>query len=82
MLSFKNQNLYQHIFVGNEKGSSYSLRLCRAKFRESPDYVLYYINIGHLMITGVIPLISLIILNCLVYKHLIERRRQTEILGM
>jgi len=67
---------------GNDKGSSYSLRLCRAKFRESPDYVLYYINIGHLMITGLIPLISLIILNCLVYKHLIERRRQTEILGL
>ena len=57
------------------------LKLEVVDFRKDPKYVLYYINLGHLMITGIFPLISLIILNHLVYKHLVKRRRQVEELG-
>lgn len=44
-------------------------------FRLNKDYSLYYVNISQNIVTGLIPLVSLVILNYLVYKHLKERRK-------
>ena len=44
-------------------------------FRTNADYKMYYVNISQNVVTGLIPLVSLVILNYLVYKHLKERRK-------
>ena len=74
-------NYYSLLILGINGDQIRGLYLGMATFRGHPQYVLYYINLGHLMITGVIPLIALLILNYLVYKHLRRRRRQVETLG-
>jgi hypothetical protein len=51
------------------------------EFRRDPQYILYYVNISHLVITGIFPVASLVVLNYLVYKTLVERRKQVEYLG-
>ena len=45
------------------------------------DYIFYYVNIGQNVVTGLIPLVSLVTLNYLVYKHLKERRKGIFALG-
>ena len=45
------------------------------------DYIFYYVNIGQNVVTGLIPLVSLVTLNYLVYKHLKERRKGILALG-
>ena len=49
--------------------------------RQDPQYNLYYVNISHLVITGIFPVASLVLLNYLVYKHLVQRRKQVKSLG-
>ena len=49
--------------------------------RQDPQYNLYYVNISHLVVTGIFPVTSLVILNYLVYKHLVQRRKQVKSLG-
>ena len=44
-------------------------------FRLNKDYSLYYVNISQTFVTGLIPLVSLVILNYLVYKYLKIRRK-------
>ena len=61
--------------------TSHFLRLRMNKFRRDPDYNLYYVNISHLVVTGIFPVASLVILNYLVYKHLVQRRKQVKSLG-
>ena len=51
------------------------------EFRLDHMYILYYVNVAHLITTGIFPVGSLIVLNYLVYSHLVERRRQAESLG-
>ena len=65
----------------NEDRKSSRLLLQMSNFRKDSNYSLYYVSISHLMVTGVIPLIALIILNYLVYKHLVRRRSQVLTLG-
>ena len=50
-------------------------RVNATSLRVNPDYVFYYVNIGQNVVTGMIPLVSLVILNYLVYKHLKARRK-------
>ena len=73
--------LYNDILHLGEDEGQYILRLGMNDFRRDPDYILYYINVAHLIITGLFPLVSLIVLNYLVYKHLVTRRKQVETLG-
>ena len=42
--------------------------------RVNEEYVLYYINWSRNIITGILPIASLIIFNQLVYKRLVKRR--------
>ncbi len=44
--------------------------------RNNPVYVRVYINWAGNLVTGIIPLISLALLNYLVYKHLVNRRNE------
>ena len=67
-------------YLGRGKSVSF-LRLRINDFRINPQYILYYVNIAHLVITGIFPLASLIILNYLIYKQLVDRRKQVETLG-
>ena len=74
-------NLYLSlIYTGDLKTFSF-LRLGMNEFRLDHMYILYYVNVAHLIITGIFPVGSLIVLNYLVYSHLVERRRQAESLG-
>jgi hypothetical protein len=49
--------------------------------RSNKIYVVAYINIARNTVTGIFPLISLAILNYLVYKHLVRRRRGVAQIG-
>ena len=51
-------------------------------FGKDTDYIYYYVNLGQNIVTGAIPLISLTILNYLVYKHLKDRRGNASDLGI
>ena len=42
--------------------------------RTDVNYELYYINIARNTVTAGVPLIVLVALNLLVYKHLVRRR--------
>lgn len=44
------------------------------EMRVNEQYVLYYINWARNIITGILPIVSLIIFNQLVYKKLVKRR--------
>ena len=50
-------------------------RLCVAPLRYNKDYVFYYINLTRIPVTGVIPLLALLVMNTLVYKRLEKRRK-------
>ena len=56
-------------------------RLNATSLRLNEDYIFYYVNIGQNVVTGLIPLVSLVTLNYLVYKHLKERRKGIFALG-
>lgn len=56
-------------------------RLNPTSLRLNEDYIFYYVNIGQNVVTGLIPLVSLVTLNYLVYKHLKERRKGIFALG-
>ena len=56
--------------------------MCVSDMRASEDYNLWYINIARNTVTAGIPLVVLIILNLLVYMHLVERRASVARLGM
>ena len=51
-------------------------------FGKDTDYIYNYVNLGQNIVTGAIPLISLTILNYLVYKHLKDRRGNAVDLGI
>ena len=48
--------------------------LCASWMRTDHNYVLYYINIARNTMTALVPLVVLVLLNLLVYKHLNRRR--------
>ena len=50
-------------------------KITETSLRLNKDYIFYYVNIGQNVVTGLIPLVSLVTLNYLVYKHLKERRK-------
>ena len=58
------------------------LRVNATSLRLNPDYIFYYVNISQNVVTGMIPLLSLVILNYLVYKHLVTRRKGIFTLGI
>ena len=72
--------LLPHLLLGH-LDNVFFLRLRMKEFRRDPQYILYYVNISHLLITGIFPVASLIFLNYMVYKQLVERRKQAEVLG-
>lgn len=57
------------------------LHLNATALRLNPDYILYYVNVAQNVVTGLIPLISLVVLNYLVYTHLVKRRKGIHWLG-
>ena len=74
-------NLYLSLICTGDLKTFSFLRLGMNEFRLDHLYILYYVNVAHLIITGIFPVGSLIALNYLVYSHLVERRRQAESLG-
>ncbi len=50
--------------------------LCISGLRRDTNYLLFYINLLRIPVTGLIPLVSLCVLNYLVYKRLVRRRRK------
>ena len=56
-------------------------QIVQTEFGMHTDYIFYYVNFGQNIVTGAIPLLSLTILNYLVYKHLKERRGNAADLG-
>ena len=50
-------------------------RLCVSSLRTNEDYIFYYINLARIPVTGVVPLVSLCLLNYLVYMKLVRRRK-------
>ena len=57
------------------------LQLNQTDLRLNSDYIFYYITIGQNVVTGFIPLFSLVVLNYLIYKHLAQRRKGISQLG-
>ena len=57
-------------FVGTEYGLGIS------DLRQNDTYVKIYINWASNLVTGIIPLVTLAMLNYLVYKHLVKRRNE------
>ena len=55
--------------------------IAETDLRLNIDYIFYYVNWGQNIVTGVIPLLSLFILNYLVYKNLKGRRGEAYDLG-
>ena len=51
--------------------------LCTSWMKTDHNYVLYYINIARNTMTALVPLVVLVVLNLLVYKHLGRRRAFT-----
>ena len=56
-------------------------QIVQTDFGMHTDYIFYYVNLGQNIVTGAIPLLSLTILNYLVYKHLKDRRGNAADLG-
>ena len=52
-------------------------QLCTSWMKTDHNYVLYYINIARNTMTALVPLVVLVVLNLLVYKHLGRRRAFT-----
>lgn len=52
-----------------------SSRLMVTPLRENSVYILFYINLARIPITGLLPFLALCILNYLVYVHLVRRRK-------
>jgi hypothetical protein len=44
--------------------------------RSDPYYIRIYINWAGNLVTGIVPLLTLALLNYLVYKHLVNRRNE------
>jgi hypothetical protein len=49
--------------------------------RLDPNYVLYYINACRITVTGVFPVAVLVLLNYLVYRKLVTRRKGFATIG-
>ena len=64
--------------LGSNDSQAY---LSVSDLRNNPNYILYYINITRILITGVLPLLSLCLLNYLVYSQLVKRRGTMMTLG-
>ena len=56
-------------------------RLCVSSLRTNEDYIFYYINLARIPVTGLVPLVSLCVLNYLVYTKLVRRRKTMMNLG-
>ena len=70
------------LFIAGCYTFGHLLHIEPTQFRTDAYYIFYYVNISQNVVTGLIPLVSLVILNYLVYKHLKERRKGFFNLGM
>ena len=52
------------------------------EFRVDPNYIITYKTIFQTMFTGLVPLLSLIVINSLIYKHIRKRYHQWRTNGM
>ena len=45
------------------------IKLLPTKLRLNDNYVFYYVNLSRLLVSGLIPLVSLAILNFFIYRY-------------
>ena len=58
------------------------VKINETSLRHDPRYTYYYLYIAQNIVTGIIPLLSLVVLNYLIYKHLTDRKTEIRNLGM
>ncbi|TRY70921.1 hypothetical protein TCAL_16382 [Tigriopus californicus] len=72
---FNIPTFFEFQVISDTVNSTTSSRLMVTPLRENSVYILFYINLARIPITGLLPFLALCILNYLVYVHLVKRRK-------